>query len=405
MLDRPTIERIEAASKDAPILIALSGGGDSVALLHLLIAEFGVARLRAAIVDHALRDGSAADAARAATFAHAVGVEARVLTLSWPDAPNRAQAAAREMRYRALCDEARRVAARVIAVAHSADDQAETVLMRAAGGSTWRGLAGMPPFAPAPVWPEGRGLLIARPLLATRRADLRTLLRDRGAEWIEDPSNANTAYERVRVRANLAAMAAVGLDPLCFARLAAKLRQRVDALDSAVAELVARAARFQDDIVTIDRTEWGGDDETRRRALSALITAAGSAAHEPPSAAVERLEARMEGSLGGAVLSPTRGGVRITRDAGALMGRADGALGLAPLPLPANVQTVWDGRLALTAPAPGWSVVAGSDGPKLCDGKEEVALRDADPAFAPVWLISDRVNHLFRLCAPALKRR
>lgn len=405
MLDRATIERIEAASHDAPVLIALSGGGDSVALLHVLVAEFGATRLRASVVDHALREGSAVDAARAAGFAREAGVAASVLTLSWPDGPNRAQAAARDARYRALCEEARCMGARVIAVAHSADDQAETVLMRAAGGSTWRGLAGMPSFAPAPVWPQGRGLMIARPLLGARRADLRALLRDCGAEWIEDPANANVAYERVRVRVQLGAMEAAGLDPLRFARLAAKLRPRAEALDAAASELVARAVRFEDDIVMIDRAKWGGDAETRCRALSVLVTAVAGAAHEPPSAAVERLETRMEGSLGGAVLAPTRDSVRIGRDAGAVMGRADGTPGLSSLSLTANVQTVWDGRLALTAPAAGWSVVAGSDGPKLRRGEEVLALRDAEPAFAPVWLIADRVNHLFRLCAPSLKRR
>ena len=87
----------------------------------------------------------------------------------------------------------------------------ETVLMRAAAGSNWRGLAGMAPLAPVPLWPEGRGLMLARPLLGARREALRKMLRARGAEWIEDPANADPAFERVRARAALSALEAKGL--------------------------------------------------------------------------------------------------------------------------------------------------------------------------------------------------
>src|SRR5512145_1318327 len=202
MLDRLTIERMGAAAGDGPIQLALSGGGDSVALLHLMIDQIGAPRVRAAVVDHALRAGSAADARRAHAFARALGVEAAVVTLAWPSAgAKRAQRAARQARYAALCDRARAIGARVIAAAHTADDQAETVLMRAAAGSNWRGLAGMAPLAPVPLWPEGRGLVLARPLLGARREALRTMLRARGAEWIEDPANADPTFERVRARA------------------------------------------------------------------------------------------------------------------------------------------------------------------------------------------------------------
>ncbi|MEZ6022611.1 MAG: ATP-binding protein [Hyphomonadaceae bacterium] len=138
MLDRLTIERMTALAGEGPILVALSGGGDSVALLRLLATALGASRLRAAIVDHALRQGSDTDARRALGFADAVGVTGDILTLTWPAGVRRAQAAARAMRATLRSAHAPAISARVIAVAHSADDQAETVLMRAAGGSLAR---------------------------------------------------------------------------------------------------------------------------------------------------------------------------------------------------------------------------------------------------------------------------
>src|SRR5262245_43192692 len=196
MLDRLTIERLAAKAGDTPILVALSGGGDSVALMHLLAAELGAGRLAAAVVDHALRDGSADDARRAQGFAAALNIDAQVLTLHWPK-PRRAQEAARHARYAALCDHARSIGAHAICAGHTCDDQAETMMMRAAAGSSWRGLAGMAPIAPAPMWPEGRGIVLARPLLGVRRAALREELLRRNARWIEDPGNSNQVFERV----------------------------------------------------------------------------------------------------------------------------------------------------------------------------------------------------------------
>lgn len=396
MLDRATIERLSGS-----IVVALSGGGDSVALLHLLIAEFGATRVHALVVDHALRHGSAADAARAASFAEALGVQAEILTLDWPRGPSRAQQAAREARYRALCDAARRIGASAICVAHTADDQAETVFMRAAGGSTWRGLAGIAPVAPAPVWPEGRGMVLARPLLRVRRAELRGYLRDRGADWIEDPANANAAFERVRVRARLAALEEGGFDPLQLTQLARKLREQADALDRDALALIARVARFEGARIVLTRDAWHAALETRRRALSVLVTAASGSAREPQSAALERLEARISqesfrgAALGGARLSRHGQSISIERDPGALTGRADGAPGVAPLPVTPGAETVWDGRLSLRTEDHGWQIEAEPDGPVIVKGDQRFAAAEMEAAgFSPRWLLEMRARSL-----------
>jgi tRNA(Ile)-lysidine synthase len=395
MLDRLTIERMEAAG-GGPILIALSGGGDSVALLHLLVEHFGAARLRAAVIDHALREGSAQDAARAADFAAALGVAAGVLTLTWSGVPSRSQEATRQARYAALCRHARTLGACVIAVAHSSDDQLETLMMRAAAGSGERGLAGMRAFAPAPLWPEGRGLWIARPLLGVRRAALRDYLRERNAAWIEDPTNTNTAFERVRVRQSLAEQEAANgyqLAPMLMA--ANDLRERAERLDAGARALIVAAAQFDADTITIDRKTWRGPSDVRQRALSALITAAAGATREPPPRAVARLLARLDdpefpvATLGGAAFSPRGDFFRITRDPGALAGRA-GVAPLAPLELAPKAETVWDGRLALTVVEAGWSVVFDGRGTGLQRGEETLPLA----AASPHWLVKNHVEHL-----------
>lgn len=363
MLDPVVVGRMCALSGDAPICVALSGGGDSVALLHLLAEGVGPRRLRALVVDHALRAGSDDAARRAASFATALGVRADVLTLAWPDRPRRAQAHARRARYAALCEAARGLGARVIAAAHSADDQAETVFIRAGAGSSWRGLAGMAPLAPAPLWPEGRGLALARPLLGVRRAELRAVLHARGAEWIEDPANADAAFERVRVRAQLAELERGGFEPMRLARLAAGVRVRADALDAEAWALVERAARFEGPEVALDLSV-AAPAIVRARALAALLAAAAGAERAPSlddaAAILSRIDGAKRFTIAGVLVQPQSGGVRLARDPGAVLGHS-GVPPLAELALTQARETVWDGRMAFMAAAPGWRAAPAAD--------------------------------------------
>ncbi|MEZ5973186.1 MAG: tRNA lysidine(34) synthetase TilS [Hyphomonadaceae bacterium] len=409
MLDRLTIERMLAWTGEKPVLVALSGGGDSVALLHLLLSELGADHMRAVVVDHSLRDGSDVDAKRAAAFASALGVSAEILTLRWEHDANRAQQSARAARYRAICGHARVHGVNTIAVAHTADDQAETVLMRAANGSTWRGLAGIAPFAFAPIWPEGRGIALARPLLGVRRAALRAYLNDVRAAWIEDPANTNPQFERVRVRQRLAERESEEFDPMRLVRLAERLRARSDALDERALELIARATSLSKGVVTVSREKWSAPREVRRRALSALMVAASGAGREPPWTEMEALECRSMNqdyaawTNSGVEFRCGDHGVALLREQGAVLGRADGVAPLAALPLAVNVEAVWDGRIAVRASEPGWRVVPARNKARAAfeNGPLRRKFEDAGPPLCVRSLAAERVAHAF---APDINR-
>jgi len=184
---------------DGKIVIALSGGSDSTALLtfarDVFLARGETDRLLAVTVDHGLRPESAAEARRAGDLCASLGIGH--VTRRWDGAKPSSglQAAAREARYRLLAGEA---AGGIVLTGHTMDDQLETVAMRQARGSG-RGLSGI---APATLY-EGRSWFV-RPLIATRRTALREHLSALGLSWIEDPSNRDPRFERVRVRQSIA---------------------------------------------------------------------------------------------------------------------------------------------------------------------------------------------------------
>jgi tRNA(Ile)-lysidine synthase len=176
------------------VLVAVSGGPDSTALL------FGLSRLaarlridlRAAVVDHGLRPESAAEAAAVARTCAGLGIACEVLPVTVRRRAHVSiQDAARRARAVALTEAAERSGCQRVALGHTADDQAETVLFRIVRGTGLAGLAGIP---------YRRDRLI-RPLLDVRRAEVLRFLRRRGIPFVEDPSNRDPRFARSRVRA------------------------------------------------------------------------------------------------------------------------------------------------------------------------------------------------------------
>jgi tRNA(Ile)-lysidine synthase len=352
-----------------------------------LIARAQGRRLIAGIVDHALRDGSDADAARAARVAHDVGAEARVVRLDWPHGPRTAQAAARTARYTALAHLAEEVNASALFLGHTRDDQAETYVLRQDAGSGPRGLAAMAPVSPCPVWPEGRHLDLVRPLLDHARADLRDMLRAHGVPWIDDPANTLERYARVRVRAAMSdAMAR-----RYAADAGARALEAREQDDEAAGWLEAFAACAGD-------TVWfepAFDRPGAARAVAALATACGGAIREPsPDAAArlcERLGAGAHATLSGARFRAGRR-IRASRDPGGVLGRRGGAERIAPLGLPEGRAVVWDRRLEMTAGEGGWTAEA-PEGRSVLSPRL-VRSGPWNSGVVSRWLVEERVSRL-----------
>jgi tRNA(Ile)-lysidine synthetase-like protein len=185
----------------APIAVALSGGGDSVAVL-LAARRWALSagrRLVCLTVDHGLSPLSGAWTATCADRARSLGLEHR--TLVWTGAKPAAglAAAARAARHRLLADAAREAGAAVILIGHTADDRLEARAMRAEGCSVSEPRA----WSPSPAWPGGRGVFILRPLIDIRRAAIRRGLAERGETWLDDPANVDAISLRARVRARI----------------------------------------------------------------------------------------------------------------------------------------------------------------------------------------------------------
>lgn len=311
--------------------------------------------MHAVVVDHALRPGSDRAAATALSVAGKLGASAEIVRLTW-EVPATGQAAWRAARLRALISVARRLGTDAIALGHTADDQAETVWLRLGAGTGWRGLAGMGVRSPVPLWPEGRGLWLYRPLLGRSRAELRAELQEQGLTWQEDPANQDLRFARVRARAALAA------DPtlrLALLRTAASAAALAATLDRAALRAVQAWVQCSGESISFPETLLHQlAPAVLARVLAAGLAAAGAGQRVPNEdlarQALQRLAAEERAfTMAGAKLERRGGQVWLSRDPGGVRGRG-GRPGLAPLDLPAGQSIVWDGRALLRAEAAGW---------------------------------------------------
>lgn len=308
----------EELAEEAALLVAVSGGPDSVALLGLLVEWArlpGRPRLHAATVDHGLRPESAVEAAAVATLCERLGVPHATLRWEGLKPATALQAAARRARYDLLVREARRIGDAVLVTAHTLDDQAETLLMRLAHGSGPSGLTGMRARV------EKDGVPLVRPLLAIPKARLVATAEARNLPFVRDPSNADQRFERVRWREALPFLAEQGLTAERFGRLAQRMA-RLDEAASRRAEEVLAAVRLPGEAMGLRFDELAQEpEEIVLRVLASALDAVapGGEAY----GRLERLEdcaqALLEAQRTGAALRRTLSGCIVALRSGGIL--------------------------------------------------------------------------------------
>ena len=332
-------KRLFADFRSAPALvIAVSGGPDSVALMWLL-ARWRKAlgrgpRLVAVTVDHGLRPEAAAEAREVKRLAKALALEHRTKRWTGEKPRNGVPAAAREVRYGLLAEAARGLGATHILTAHTRDDQAETLLMRLLRGSGIAGLSAMARIT------ERHGLLLARPLLDVAKSQLSATLKQAKIGFADDPTNRDMAFTRPRLRTLLPKLAAEGGDARVLARLAARLARANAAVDlfadgaERYLALKHGAAPVGDARVFDAEAFAALPDEIRLRLLLRAINRFG---HEGPAelgkveGVLVMLDEAMRGTSAGRGAVPTPARLKQTL-AGALISIDKGQIRIAPAP-------------------------------------------------------------------------
>ena len=326
--------------------LAVSGGPDSVAMMHLarrwaFLAGREQACFTILTVDHGLRPESSAEAQFVAGEAKRLGLAHA--TLSWDGEKPKTgiQAAARHARYDLMTDWCRAHDIACLVTAHTAGDQAETLLMRLSRGSGLDGLAGMA------IVSERGGVPIVRPLLGLSKARLVAYLRARAAPFVTDPSNSNVTFERVRLRQAMKACSAAGITRSALVLTASRLGRSREALSSAAVAFLEH--NFS--VTHLGQGEIAGDAffalpaEIGLRVLSRVLTLIGGKEDSPEMAKAERLLAelkagRRQAALGGCLVIAVSGRLNFYREPGRSR--------CTPTLCRPGSACVWDGRFVLT---------------------------------------------------------
>ncbi|MHA6326046.1 tRNA lysidine(34) synthetase TilS [Roseivivax sp. CAU 1753] len=367
--------------------LAVSGGGDSMAMLalaHNWTRRWGVA-LRVVTVDHGLRPGSADEA-------NLVAEECRNLgwphdTLKWQgwDGRGNLQDAARRARLSLI--DGWRQGMRDVLFAHTADDQAETVLMRLKRGSGVEGLSGMSAIR------KVGAMRIVRPLLNERREALRFYLRVMRIPFADDPSNEDDTFERVRMRKLLATLEDAGLSAAALTETARRMARAREALAARAADIATRITRAEWGQIVIDRDGFAETErDTQMRLLAAALQFVAGSVYRPRAEALEAMldaaRSGQGGTLAGAALHVDKGELRIIRELKAVE----------EMRTQAGPGQLWDGRWRVEGPSvDGLTVrVLGTRGWSQIPDKPQVPPRFREALSLPAVFSGDRLV----ACAP-----
>jgi tRNA(Ile)-lysidine synthase len=285
------------------------------------------------------------------------------------------QDAARTARLTLLANWARDVGCAAVALGHTRDDQAETLLLRLARGSGLDGLAAMA------ARDRHHGAIWLRPLLGLGREQLRDFLRALGVAWMDDPSNDNTAFDRIKARQALAALALLGIDANGLAATAARLRGARDSLDWAARRVARDVAHLDRGDIVFDAVALDAlpTDMGLRLVASALCQISGHP-YRPRLDSLRSAMSQSKATLHGCLMTRAQGTLRITREYSAV------ATSTAPL------GALWDGRWQITlsgnAASPDAEIRAlGETGLALCPDWRASGLPRASLLASPsVWI-------------------
>jgi tRNA(Ile)-lysidine synthase len=364
-----------------PIVVAVSGGADSVALLTLLTdwASAKQVSLTALTVDHGLRAESGAEAALVGRWCAEMGTFHDILCWKGDKPARGIQEAARRARYALLVDWCVRHGAGDLLVAHTENDQAETFLFRMSRGSGPDGLAAMPLVSCR------EGIRIVRPLLTVGRARMEATLRASGRTWVDDPGNADQRYTRVRIRERLAKLEAQGIGPKSiagtarvFGRLRAAREQRIADLADNIVNL------YPEGYAVIDRAGlFAADPGISAAMVSALITQIGGREFAPKRARSARLfellidrDRTGTRTLGNCIVSVSEAEISLCREYGTISDK---------IAVSRSSRAVWDNRFLIdlkpsNAPPDSFISGLGRDGwqsiaPKISDDNQRIPSR------------------------------
>ncbi|WAC49562.1 tRNA lysidine(34) synthetase TilS [Asticcacaulis sp. SL142] len=328
-----SFERYLIPDSAKPLGVAVSGGGDSVALLCLLHL-WGKRPLEVFCVDHGLNPQSAGWCAQVEALAHHLGHGFSKLDWIGDKPATGIQAAARQARHGLLAEAARGKGIEVLCLGHNRDDIREAHLMRDMGSSV-----GTPEmWAPSPVWPQGRGVFIYRPLLNVPRQRLRDWLTTIGVGWVDDPANDNPKFLRSRARTEL-----TGREPAAL--------NLPDALINISEFLSVPQTLGWSGILTMEADYLLNlPQAAAHKVMAAAMVSAGGGARLPRSDSVAAIVSGLKrGEAGPFVLSGARliwceNTILIGREPGDMTRRA-----VTPLTLAPDTADMWDGRFEVRA--------------------------------------------------------